>query len=557
LTIINGGAGYVNPPIFLFSAQPGGPAMGQAVLSNGAVVAAIITNPGAGYLTTPTVSFGSFPNPTTQATATVNPVFQSATLAVNGAVVSSNTAGMLGGGIGNAGTGGVAITNSTVDHNTTGGFGGGFADQNNQGNLTVTNSLFVGNSAATDGGAIQEGGPTTTITGSELLGNSAAGAGGGIFANGVTLTVTASTIANNVAGTNGGGIELATTGPNAALGLPPSIITNSTITGNRVLNNGGAGNGGGIDASFTAVAGTNPAVNPLLANSTGGSTAFTGAATLVFDTVSSNFADNGGGIFLAAHAGIFNTIALEETLVARNQADVAGPDLNNAAGAFTAGGGNFIGTTSGSSGITPVATGDPLLGPLQDNGGLTTLPDGSHLLTEALRSGSPAVGTGGNFFGTASDERGFARPTGVGTMVSIGAFEPRPASPITVPFTPPVVTPAVPAPTLIPNADVPAGTVLSGNQVVVLLTTGMHKGKKVHRLLVLNGTGSFILGRLVLSGLSLKQYGQLLGLGKQQVQALPTFNGSPAIDLFLLPYGQQTVDVPAGNGFLPQVIAGL
>ena len=52
--------------------------------------------------------------------------------------------------------------------------------------------LFVGNSAATDGGAIQEGGPVTTITGSELLGNSAAGAGGGIFANGVTLTVTAS-----------------------------------------------------------------------------------------------------------------------------------------------------------------------------------------------------------------------------------------------------------------------------------------------------------------------------------------------------------------------------
>jgi hypothetical protein len=118
---------------------------------------------------------------------------------------------------------------------------------------------------------------------------------------------------------------------------------------------------------------------------------------------------------------------------------------------------------------------------------------------------------------------------------------------------------ATTARTVIPNADVPAGTVLSApaNLVTVGMTTMKHHGKKFRHLVVSNTTGNFILGRLVFSGLSLKQFGQLFNLSKQQLQAVPTVNGSPAIDLFLSPNGQQTIDVPAGNGFTPLVIAGL
>src|SRR5262249_33229894 len=157
----------------------------------------------------------------------------------------------------------------------------------------------------------------------------------------------------------------------------------------------------------------------------------------------------------------------------------------NLLGTPTTSGGNFLG-------------GDPLLGRLQANGGplVGALAEQVVLPTEAPLANSPVIGTGvsgsvGNDPNTGmpltTDERG--PPRTVNKLVALGAVELQPPPPITPPVLPPVVMPAaVPTPTLIPNADVPAGTVLSGNQVVVLLTTGMHKGKKVHRLLVLNNT---------------------------------------------------------------------
>jgi hypothetical protein len=64
------------------------------------------------------------------------------------------------------------------------------------------------------------------------------------------------------------------------------------------------------------------------------------------------------------------------------------------------------------------ATGDltntnPLLGPLQDNGGST--------LTHALLAGSPAIGAGDNNGCPPTDQRGVSRPQGV--FCDIGAFE--------------------------------------------------------------------------------------------------------------------------------------
>src|SRR5262249_24961192 len=115
-------------------------------------------------------------------------------------VISGNTAGQLGGGIGQAGRSTVTISNSTIAHNFTTGFGGGFADENNLGTLSVQNSLFFSNSAGTNGGGIFAGGPATTtnattISNSEFKGNAAlGGSGGGLFIGGGNLSLNAITL---------------------------------------------------------------------------------------------------------------------------------------------------------------------------------------------------------------------------------------------------------------------------------------------------------------------------------------------------------------------------
>ena len=56
-----------------------------------------------------------------------------------------------------------------------------------------------------------------------------------------------------------------------------------------------------------------------------------------------------------------------------------------------------------------------MLGPLQDNGGPTQ--------THALLEGSPAIDSGSNIDGLASDQRGGGFLRSSGTATDIGAFE--------------------------------------------------------------------------------------------------------------------------------------
>jgi len=329
----------------------------------------------------------------------VSVFLQSASLTMRGTLVSDNRtlsatgSGGAGGGIFNNGDGSVNITDSVVQNNSAIGEGGGFGASGCPGTLTITSSSFLNNTATGSngfGGAMFVCGPTTSIAFTEINGNSGGATGGGIFAFG-TLTVQNSTIASNTAVGNGGGIELRTTGT--------SSITNSTITNNTSLNNGGGSNGGGLDASFE----------------------FTGAVNLTGVTITGNFADNGGGIFWPGTSG--TSVTFVDTIAAKNSASTTGPDANNPAGSFTDGGGNLIGVTgagSGNTGFTAATTLtgtsatplDPLLGPLQNNGGPTQ--------TLALLPGSPAIDKGlATTFTT--DQRGVPRPQGV--KFDIGAFE--------------------------------------------------------------------------------------------------------------------------------------
>ncbi len=344
----------------------------------------------------------------------VGTVFQGATLSVTGTIISNNSAiamGTVGGGIGNAGNGAVTVSTSTIANNFSNGNGGGFADENNQGTLTVMNSLFIGNSAIGDGGAIQEGGATTMITNTEIKGNASSAAGGGLFISGTTLTLAASTLAGNTTTGNGGGLDLMTTG-NGGTG---STITNTTITGNGALNSGGGTAGGGIYAP----------------------SAFTGSVLLLNDTINANFATTqGGGVFWAgAGASMFG---VQNTIIAGNVGGT-GPDANNPAGTFTDNGGNLIGISGAGSGNTgfganTTQTGttanplNPVLGVLQNNGGPTVGATGNSLTLEtvALLPGSPAVGKGITTGAPTTDERGFPRI--VNGRIDVGAFEVQPAA---------------------------------------------------------------------------------------------------------------------------------
>jgi hypothetical protein len=341
-------------------------------------------------------------------TVAVGATFPGAAMHMNGTIVRNNQALAVGvtgsgGGISNAGNGLMDILNSTIENNFSGGSGGGFSDENNVGTLEISNSIFRNNVAVGDGGGIQEGGPSTTIIDSEIDGNTSSATGGGLFANGNTVSIQSSTFFHNTATTGGGAIEIQNTG---------TMIRNSTITDNSALGNAAAAsiaNGGGIEAPATT---------------------FTGSLQLSNDTITSNFATNGGGIFWA---GTFSSVSLINTIVAQNVAVTAGPDANNPAGSFTDQGHNLIGIAgagSGNTGFTAASTltgtvGTPLnpqLKALANNGGpvVGAAGDSLTLKTRPELPNSPAVNAGMDNV-VAADERGVPRPQG--PHADIGAFE--------------------------------------------------------------------------------------------------------------------------------------
>ena len=80
-------------------------------------------------------------------------------------------------------------------------------------------------------------------------------------------------------------------------------------------------------------------------------------------------------------------------------------------------------TSCGFTAAGDISNTDPLLGPLQDNGGRTW--------THALLPGSPAINQGTNSTCPATDQRGIARPQ-MG-ICDIGAYELEPAARIYLP----------------------------------------------------------------------------------------------------------------------------
>jgi hypothetical protein len=263
---------------------------------------------------------------------------------------------------------------------------GGGAIYNPSGTVTLNSVALTGNHAdnVSTGGAITNN-ATMTIQNSTLTANrSDTNSGGGAIRNFGTLTIKGSTLTGNHSDASSGGGGIANTGT--------LTVENSTLTGNHAND----GNGGAIYINA-------------------------GTLSIKDSTITGNNADTGGGISAAA------TVTLADTILAGNTA-AGNPDCN---GGLTSQGYNLVGISDSAGCTWTPAAGDqlgtsatpinPLLGPLQDNGGLTS--------TMAPTVNSPAVDKG-TAAGLLNDQRSFARTfdmnpasaTG-GDGTDIGAFE--------------------------------------------------------------------------------------------------------------------------------------
>ena len=306
------------------------------------------------------------------------------TVHISGLTVTQGSSSS-GGGINNTIGNTLTLSGMVISQNasTSGSAGGGGIF--NAGTLTVNDSTIHQNTSTFDAGGIYNSaaGSLTVVRSTISANTTTVGDAGGIMnkASGA-ITVRDSLIRGNSARNQGGGMN----------GL--ANITNSTISTNQVTDTGGPGHGGGIYGGGTWT-------NVTIANNTAGS--------------------SGGGV---TQIGL---VTMTNTIVSGNTAPVH-PDF---AGTFTSGGHNLVQTRGTSTGYIasdlPDGT-DPLLGPLQNNGG----PTNTHvpaLGSPALDAGDDAAITNPPFAGPPFfDQRRLARivdgPDGDTTAtVDIGAVE--------------------------------------------------------------------------------------------------------------------------------------
>lgn len=312
---------------------------------------------------------------------------------------------------------------TVADGNVSGGDGGGVL---NNGTLNVSNCTFQGNTAGAgnkysssggNGGAIASNG-YLTVTNSTFANNTAAtlsfspygqGLGGAIY-NTNDARITDSSFQRNEADSGG---AIFTGSPNDGGVL---VVNNSTFYNNQIIVNpssaGMPGLGGGI---------YNQAFITVVTNSTfygnGGGSAdggnfynccnYTGTAVLDNDTLDGGIAASGNG------GNISNVNAEQETgnLFVENTIIANAAGGMNCNGSYTNVGGNLLWPTSDASCIG--SYGNPMLGPLANNGGPTE--------TMAIGPGSAALYTAIESFCPPTDQRGVIRPQG--PICDIGAFE--------------------------------------------------------------------------------------------------------------------------------------
>lgn len=282
----------------------------------------------------------------------------------------------------------VTISGLTITNGNAPSYGGGV--YNEAATVTLNNCIISSNSAQYGGGIDNEaalGDATLAVNNCVLTGNSVSEEGGGIYNIGfgglATMTVNASTLAENSAAFSGGGIR--NVGTSATL-----VVSNSTVSAN---------------SSYTGAGLSNEAES--------------GSATLEVSntTLAGNSASLSGGAIYNLRGGAADvTTSLANTILMTGP---SGENIYNSDGAVTSLGYNLSSDDAGGylSGPGDQINTDPLLGPLQDNGGPT--------FTHALLKGSPAIDAGDPSFAPPPffDQRGPGFDRVVNGRLDIGSFE--------------------------------------------------------------------------------------------------------------------------------------
>ncbi len=377
-------------------------------------------------------------------------------------IVTENAAGSLY----NGGGGGVfvdgmplIIADSVIARNTAYFTdGGGVVVARAFGDITATISAseITGNTANGDGGGVfvtsrlfgDAGQATLEVTDSTISGNTAGGNGGGLSATapfytpyytpyyiGLRTSRSERTCDVNITGDGrsqwlnkacGGGIEASKDLVRAPVagGTTTVIVTNSTISGNTA---GGWGGGAHAFAQYggtTSLEISNSTVSGNDARGGGGVGVWghygagTAGATISNSTITGNAAyyKSGGGLYIW-----YGSATADHSIIAGNTASSYGPDVFNYYGslslAYTLVGDSSSPGDGFTEGAGNVLDSEPLLGPLQDNGGptLTHLPAADSPVVDA---GDPAA-TGL----PATDQRGTGYPRVENGVVDLGAVE--------------------------------------------------------------------------------------------------------------------------------------
>jgi hypothetical protein len=388
-----------------------------------------------------------------------------ATLVVTNSTITNNTVSITGGTSFNNGGGGiysaggdVTVTGSDVSHNSvdqasSSGDSGGGGIYSAGGAVEVDNSTVLENSSH-----------ITSDTGGDDGGGGIYSAGGGVTLSSSTVNGNSFTLGSSTGGDNGGGGVYEAGG---AVTVVFSSIDGNTLTlqNDTGGDDGGAGlasQGGDIGVAFSSISDNTGTITDTGGDDGGGAILDEGGANVYLTstfsgnsmTISGGGSDNGGGAIYGFGNSLISNLTIagnstnasggallnrglarfKDTIVAGNVATPAGNCAGT--GTFTSAGFNL--ESANSCGFN--ATGDlvntnPLLGPLQNNGGATP--------TQALPAGSPAVDAGDctDLAGQplTIDQRGVARPQPAGGKCDIGAYELAPTPP--PPSAPPAAVP--------------------------------------------------------------------------------------------------------------------
>ncbi|MFK7956636.1 MAG: choice-of-anchor Q domain-containing protein [Lysobacterales bacterium] len=301
----------------------------------------------------------------------------------------------------------LVITNTELTENFAAGDGGAVANSMS-GIITITNSEFRNNRAGFIAGAIYSRGPTT-ISDTLVTENVAAGGGGGGIRHsaGYNLTITNSQLTLNESSESGAGIHAA----------GPVVLRDSSLSGNV-----SEGNGGGVFAQ-SGLSVTRSTINDNIANNGGAFFATNSSTALLSNaTVSSNVSSSDDNPFFPAAIYTAGALVIRNSSLVQNGPNgLSGPvganswnlfntvivdsemaDCVDAGTYLSQNINNFIADGSCSADAENLMIGDPMLGPLSNNGGPTN--------THAPLSGSPLVDVGDIDECADEDQTGMPRP---------------------------------------------------------------------------------------------------------------------------------------------------